>query len=126
MRVVGTPAIAALLLIWVSGVLAQEGASSSGDAHPRSSSASGEGAGQGNAVSAPAKPTPEILETIPVPVAKEPPPPRIAEDGGAVRLEQVTVTASKRAESERKVAGAVTAMTGEHLAEIGAHNFKDY
>jgi outer membrane receptor protein involved in Fe transport len=72
----------------------------------------------------PSSAPPETLPTIPVP--QEPAAVPSARHDEPVALENITVSASKRAEPEREVAGAVTAMTGEHLAEIGASNFKDY
>jgi iron complex outermembrane recepter protein len=49
-----------------------------------------------------------------------------AGSGANALLEEVTVTATKRSESLRSVAGSVTALTGEQLDTIGARNFKDY
>jgi outer membrane receptor protein involved in Fe transport len=49
-----------------------------------------------------------------------------ADPSAETSLATVTVTATKRRESERSVAGAVTALTGQQLQEVGASNFSDY
>ncbi len=45
---------------------------------------------------------------------------------GAGRLQEVIVTANKRAEPLFQVAGSVTAFTGSELTAIGAQSFQDY
>jgi len=45
---------------------------------------------------------------------------------GSVTLDEVVVTASKRAEPLREVAASITALTGENLEALGAQNLKDY
>ena len=52
-------------------------------------------------------------------LARESPP-------GAGRLQEVIVTANKRAEPLFQVAGSVTAFTGGELTAIGAQSFQDY
>ncbi len=42
------------------------------------------------------------------------------------QLDEVVVTANKREENVRKVAGSVTAMTGKQLDQLGAQSFADY
>ncbi|HKY92728.1 MAG TPA: TonB-dependent receptor [Nevskiaceae bacterium] len=67
-------------------------------------------------------------EAIPVdPVEAEadpPPPPPPSTD--LDQLEEVVVTATKRAESARTLAGAVTAVGAERLAETGSSQLADY
>ena len=48
------------------------------------------------------------------------------ERGGPVRLEEIVVTATKRAESLQDVPVAVTAITGEDIAARGFTNYADY
>ncbi len=62
----------------------------------------------------------EILDTIPVPALKaEAPADDAVNEPGVTRLEEIVVTANKRAESTRTLAGAVTAIDSERLAEAG-------
>ncbi|TNE64802.1 MAG: TonB-dependent receptor [Alphaproteobacteria bacterium] len=43
-----------------------------------------------------------------------------------VQFEEIIVTANKRSENLRTVAGAVSAMTGDQLSELGADSLSDY
>ena len=57
------------------------------------------------------------------------PPPSAAAAGAAsgdANIEEVVVTATKRKESARTLAGAVTAVTRARLDETGSSNFADY
>jgi len=81
--------------------------------------------------SAPASPAPDDAVADPIatiPLAPEPAPPLPAADtqASAGAIEEVIVTASKRKENARTLAGAVTAVTRERLDETGSSNFADY
>ena len=61
------------------------------------------------------------------PLAQEPTlAPAAPEEGEAARLDEVMVTANKRKENARTLAGAVTAVGRERLDETGASNFGEY
>ena len=47
-------------------------------------------------------------------------------DSDARQLDEIIVTASKRAEKLREVADSVTAFTGNELSQLGAQSFQDY
>ncbi|HZP13629.1 MAG TPA: TonB-dependent receptor [Nevskiaceae bacterium] len=74
---------------------------------------------------APQSPQP-YEQTVPVTPteAKEPTPPKEKDD--AVKLDDVVVTANKRKESTRTLAGAVSAITRERLDETGSSSMADY
>jgi iron complex outermembrane receptor protein len=64
-------------------------------------------------------------------VASTPPPATPAktktkEKPNTTTLEDVTVTANKRSESASRIAGGVSAVTGDQLEAIGAQSFSDY
>lgn len=69
-----------------------------------------------------------VLPTTPEPTTSD----DVATDAPAddapktVQLEEIVVTATKRQESTRTLAGAVSAVTRERLDETGASNFADY
>ncbi|HET8883592.1 MAG TPA: TonB-dependent receptor [Solimonas sp.] len=80
--------------------------------------------------SAPASPAPDAAADpiATIPLAPEPAPPLPVADTQASTgaIEEVIVTASKRKENARTLAGAVTAVTRERLDETGSSNFADY
>jgi iron complex outermembrane receptor protein len=51
-----------------------------------------------------------------------PPPQRAEKDGGAVELDRVVITANKRAEKQREVAGTVSVLDGGDLERRGARD----
>ncbi len=57
--------------------------------------------------------------TVPAALAQE-------EAGSARAIEEITVTASRRAERLQAVPIALSAMTGEKLRELGIDSFEDY
>jgi iron complex outermembrane receptor protein len=65
-------------------------------------------------------------QTIPVTAAAPAPAPELAEPADVVQLEEIVVTANKRQQSERTLAGAVTAVTRDRLDEAGASSFGEY
>lgn len=69
----------------------------------------------------------EVLDVIPL-QTPEPPLPELAEDidDGAHRLDDIVVTATKRAKSSREIPVSITALTGENLEKISARDIKDY
>lgn len=75
---------------------------------------------------APAAPRP-YEQTVPV-TSTEPKPPEPApqQEGEPVKLDDVVVTANKRKESTRTLAGAVSAITRERLDETGSSSMADY
>lgn len=77
--------------------------------------------------SAEKKSEPEILDTIPVTQKKESkeeaPEPK---HPNAPQIDEIVVTANKRNESSRTIAGAVTAIDKSRLQETGASNLGDY
>ncbi|HVT34130.1 MAG TPA: TonB-dependent receptor plug domain-containing protein, partial [Nevskiaceae bacterium] len=101
-----------LLLVSLSGVVSAQGAAEN-EAAP--------GAGI-----APAPGLQPDEKSIPVTDLKPEAPAPSGESEPATRLEEVVVTANKRQQSERTVAGAVTAVTRERLDEVGASTFGDY
>ena len=70
------------------------------------------------AQSAPSASSEANVVTVPVPVAEK-------NDGG-VRLEEITVTSTKRAKSQRDIPGSVGAIRGEELEKMHAQGMKDY
>ncbi|HEY1077561.1 MAG TPA: TonB-dependent receptor [Fontimonas sp.] len=73
------------------------------------------------------QPPADIVDTIPVPALKaDSAADQVAEPAGVTRLEEIVVTANKRAESTRTLAGAVTAIDSKRLSEAGASAFGDY
>jgi iron complex outermembrane recepter protein len=46
--------------------------------------------------------------------------------GEAAQLEEIIVTATKRAESVREISGSVSALTGGDLSRLGAQSMEDY
>ena len=64
--------------------------------------------------------------TIPVAVPAQEAAPTEEEKGAGPGIEEIVVTANKRQQSERSLAGAVTAVTRERLDEAGASNFSEY
>ncbi|MEJ2535097.1 MAG: TonB-dependent receptor plug domain-containing protein, partial [Gammaproteobacteria bacterium] len=52
--------------------------------------------------------------------------PAVAQDNGDVKLEEVVVTATKRAESMQDIAVSVSAITGDSIQELGIDNFEEY
>lgn len=75
------------------------------------------------AIGAPAEP--ETLDTIPVPEAPEPLPETSPPRDGT-QIAEVVVTATKREESARKIAGTVNVLDGEQLEALGAREMDDY
>ena len=75
-----------------------------------------------------AAPAAETVETIPVADAPARAEPARASNKqeAATRLEDVVVTATKREESTRKIAGTVNVLTGEELEQSGARELLDY
>ncbi|MGH8446648.1 MAG: TonB-dependent receptor [Solimonas sp.] len=69
---------------------------------------------------------PQVLDTIPVPVAPEPLPAQEPEVADRPQIAEVVVTATKREESARKIAGTVNAISGEDLEKSGARELLDY
>lgn len=64
-------------------------------------------------------------QTIPVATATEATP-ALAEGQPDRRIEEIVVTANKRQQSERSLAGSVSAVTRERLDEAGASSFGEY
>lgn len=64
-------------------------------------------------------------QTVPVATASNPES-AAAESAPSTRIEEIVVTANKRVESERTLAGAVSAVTRERLDEAGATSFGEY
>jgi outer membrane receptor protein involved in Fe transport len=74
-----------------------------------------------------AAPEPQPYEqTVPVESAEPAAPPPPVEAPDTVKLEDVVVTANKRKESTRSLAGAVTAITRDRLDEAGASSMAEY
>jgi iron complex outermembrane recepter protein len=75
----------------------------------------------------PAEQVPE-LEVIPVASVDEPKAvaPEQPRGGRPLHLEEIVVTATKRAEPLREVGGAVSAVTGDSLAKMHAGKFEDF
>lgn len=69
--------------------------------------------------------TPDPLPVIPVKSDQLAPLP-VESGESATQIEEVIVTATKRKESTRTLAGAVTAVTRAQLDETGSSNFADY
>ncbi|HVT34137.1 MAG TPA: TonB-dependent receptor [Nevskiaceae bacterium] len=70
---------------------------------------------------------PAVVPTIPVPeAATREPVVAEAQPENTTRLDDVVVTANKRRESSRTVAGAVTAIDSNRLKETGASTMADY
>lgn len=77
--------------------------------------------------SAAASTAPEADDSIPVqPATPEEEAPGVSAGEEATRLDEVMVTANKRPESARTLAGAVTAIDKSRLRETGASSFGDY
>ncbi|MDP9142766.1 MAG: TonB-dependent receptor [Pseudomonadota bacterium] len=74
--------------------------------------------------SADAPPAP--YDTIPVVAAPQASPPPLTEAASPVQLDDVVVTASKRQESSRTLAAAVTAIGKDRLEQTGASGFSEY
>src|SRR3546814_18630537 len=68
----------------------------------------------------------DALAVIPLPPEPAAPPASADTGEDAVYLDEIVVTATKRKESIRTLAGAVTAVTRERLDEAGSSNFADY
>src|SRR3546814_7847460 len=68
----------------------------------------------------------DALAVIPLPPEPAAPPASADTGEDAVYLDEIVVTATKRKESIRTLAGAVTAVTRERLDETGSSNFADY
>lgn len=73
---------------------------------------------------------PETVETIPVAATAPPQTEPVEEEtpasDDATQLEEVTVTATKRARSQREIPGSVNAIKGEALEKISAQSLEDY
>lgn len=65
-------------------------------------------------------------EGVPTPSATTNPASESTSADSGTALEEVIVTATKRPESVRKISGAVTAMTGSELEQLGAQSMADY
>lgn len=69
----------------------------------------------------------ELLPTIPVPAANEAAVPEPAtEHGDAAPIDEIIVTATKRSQSVRAIPMSITALTGQKLEQMGAHELKDF
>ncbi|MGH8446649.1 MAG: TonB-dependent receptor domain-containing protein [Solimonas sp.] len=66
------------------------------------------------------------LDTIAVPVAAEPMPEQEPEADDRPQIAEVIVTATKREQSSRKIAGTVNVLQGEQLEAMGAREMDDY
>ena len=73
----------------------------------------------------PAAPEPHE-PTIPVATPAQEGAPEVGESDAGMGIEEIVVTANKRQQSERTLAGAVTAVTRERLDEAGASSFSEY
>jgi iron complex outermembrane receptor protein len=90
---------------------------------PQESSAD---AGSPPADAAAPEPAPEPYATIPVASAPEPEPEPMKEKGTGTMLPEIIVTATKREQPIRKIAGTMTALDGEDLEKMGAREMEDY
>ncbi len=95
-------------------------ASETGDAAPESM------VGQGVEMSAETVPV-ETTPTIPVePLTEVASPDAVSEPRNATQLDDIIVTATKRAQSVRDIPVSITALTGDKLEKIGAQELKDF